>query len=303
VVVPVFNAEHSLREVVEQVAAATGAVARSIEIILVNDGSRDQSWAVIEDLARSGPNVVGLDLTRNYGQHNALLAGLRRASGEVIVTLDDDLQHPPAQIPKLLSKLDEGYDVVYGTPLESHQGVGRTVGSRSVRWALKQVLGADTARHISAFRAIRAEVCMAFDGYHSPTVSLDVLLSWGTTRFGSVPVEHQPRALGRSNYSQRRLVVHALDMVVGFSTRPLRVASALGFAFTLFGFGVLVYVLVNYIARGGSVPGFTFIAAIVAIFSGIQLFSLGIMGEYLARMHLRLMERPPYLVRRSTDDD
>jgi glycosyltransferase involved in cell wall biosynthesis len=303
VVVPVFNAEHSLREVVEQVAAATGAVARSIEIILVNDGSRDQSWAVIEDLARSGPNVVGLDLTRNYGQHNALLAGLRRASGEVIVTLDDDLQHPPAQIPKLLSKLDEGYDVVYGTPLESHQGVGRTVGSWSVRLALQQVLGADTARYISAFRAIRSEVCTAFDGYHSPTVSLDVLLSWGTSRFGSVPVEHQPRTIGRSNYSLRRLVVHALDMVVGFSTRPLRVASALGFACMLFGFGVLVYVLVNYIARGGSVPGFTFIAAIVAIFSGIQLFSLGIMGEYLARMHLRLMERPPYLVRRSTDDD
>jgi undecaprenyl-phosphate 4-deoxy-4-formamido-L-arabinose transferase len=302
VVVPVFNAEHSLRELVERIFAAPRAAGGSIEIILVNDGSRDQSWAVIEDLARSCQYVIGLDLTRNYGQHNALLAGLRHASGDVIVTLDDDLQHPPEEIPKLLSKLDDGYDVVYGTPIQSHQGLGRTVGSRLVRLALQQVLGAETARNISAFRAIRAEVCTAFDDYHSPTVSLDVLLSWGTTRFASVPVEHQARAFGQSNYSLWRLIVHALDMMVGFSIRPLRVASAVGFAFTVFGFGVLVYVLVNYIVRGGSVPGFTFIAAIVAIFSGIQLFSLGIIGEYLARIHLRLMERRPYIVRRSTDD-
>jgi undecaprenyl-phosphate 4-deoxy-4-formamido-L-arabinose transferase len=272
-------------------------VAREHEIVLVNDGSDDASWAIIEELARDDAHVVGLDLARNYGQHNALLAGIRQARMQTIVTLDDDLQHPPEEIPRLLDQLTKGHDVVYGTTTQRAHSVLRRLGSQATKRALQQFMSAETARDVSAFRAFDTSVRDAFAGYQGATVSIDVLLTWGTDRFTSVPVAHEPRRIGRSGYSTWKLINLALDMVVGFSSRPLRIASTLGFAFTIFGIGVLVYVAINYALVGGEVPGFTFIAATVAIFSGIQLFSLGILGEYLARVHLRVMEQPPYVVR------
>ncbi len=158
-------------------------------------------------------------------------------------------------------------------------------------------MGAEIARQVSAFRAVRAEVANAFSHYEGPFVSIDVLLTWGTNRFAATPVRHEPRSQGTSGYTFRKLVTHALNMMTGFSTKPLQIASLIGFAFTLFGFGVLCYVLGRYFLQGTPVPGFPFLASIVALFSGAQLFALGIMGEYLARMHFRSMQKPPYVVR------
>ena len=157
-------------------------------------------------------------------------------------------------------------------------------------------MGAGTARHVSAFRAFRTDLRQAFAGYQSPSVSLDVLLTWGTTRFAAIPVRHDPRRLGESNYTFRRLVILALDMMTGFSTWPLRLASLIGLGVTLFGVAVLAYVLGRYLIAGYSVPGFPFLASTIAIFSGAQLFALGIIGEYLARMHFRIMNKPTYVV-------
>jgi len=270
------------------------------ELILVNDGSRDESWRVIVELAAVDPHLCGIDLMRNYGQHNALLAGIRIARYDAIITLDDDLQNPPEEIPKLLEKLAEGYDVIYGTPEKERHGIWRDMASQVTKLALKGVMGAETARHVSAFRVFRTQVRDAFINYQAPFVSIDVLLTWGTTRFAAVPVRHDPRQVATSNYTFRKLVVHALNMTTGFSTWPLQLASMMGFGFTLFGGGVLVYVLGRYFIEGGSVPGFPFLASIFAIFSGAQLFALGIIGEYLARMHFRMMERPTYTVRSRT---
>ncbi len=153
------------------------------------------------------------------------------------------------------------------------------------------------ARQVSAFRVFRAEVANAFDHYDGAFVSIDVLLTWGTNRFAATPVRHEPRSQGTSEYTFRKLVTHAMNMMTGFSTKPLQIASLVGFFFTLFGFGVLIYVLVRYFLQGTPVPGFPFLASIVALFSGAQLFALGIMGEYLARMHFRSMQKPPYVVR------
>jgi undecaprenyl-phosphate 4-deoxy-4-formamido-L-arabinose transferase len=158
-------------------------------------------------------------------------------------------------------------------------------------------MSAETARNVSAFRAFRTQLRDAFASYQNPFVSLDVLLTWGTTRFTAIPVRHDPRRIGSSNYTFRKLATHALSMVTGFSTLPLQLASLIGFAFTLIGLAILIYVVGRYLIQGGSVPGFPFLASIIAIFSGAQLFALGIIGEYLARMHLRLMERPAYTVR------
>ncbi len=128
-------------------------------------------------------------------------------------------------------------------------------------------------------------------------MSIDVLLTWGTTRFAAVEVRHDPRLVGRSNYTFRKLVTHALNMMTGFSTWPLQMASLIGFGFTLFGLGVLAYVLVRYVILGYSVPGFPFLASVIAVFAGAQLFALGIIGEYLARMHVRSMGQPMCTIR------
>jgi glycosyltransferase involved in cell wall biosynthesis len=303
VVVPVFNSASTLPELVERLEAALDTGHATYEIVLVNDGSVDASWSEIKRLSTTRPSVRGLDLARNFGQHNALLAGIRAARNDVIVTLDDDLQHPPEEISKLLARLDEGYDVVYGTPAVDHHRPARALASRLTKIALRQFMAAETARSVSAFRAIRAPVRDAFADYQSATVSLDVLLTWGTASFSEVQVRHDPRRVGRSNYSAWQLMTHAIDMIAGFSTGPLRVASVLGFAFTVFGIGVLAYVLANYMIRGGRVPGFTFLAALTAVFAGMTMFVLGIIGEYLARVHLRVMERPPYVVRTEVSRD
>lgn len=301
IVVPVYNSEQSLPVLVAALSEVFADYGAPFELILVNDGSRDQSWAVTQDLVQRHAWITGIDLMRNYGQHNALLCGIRAARYAVIVTMDDDLQHPPTEIPKLLTKLDEGYDVVYGAPQQEQHGLLRDLASQVTKFALQSAMGVQIARKVSAFRAFRREVCKAFANYNSPYVSIDVLLTWGTTRFAAVAVEHAPRRYGKSNYTLRKLIAHTFNMVTGFSVLPLQVASLLGFTFTLFGIGIFLFVIVRYLIEGGSVPGFPFLASIIAIFSGVQLFALGIMGEYLARMHFRSMERPAYAVKHQTN--
>jgi undecaprenyl-phosphate 4-deoxy-4-formamido-L-arabinose transferase len=297
VIVPVYNSQDTLAELISRLRVVLDEVAAAWEIVLVNDCSRDASWPVIERLVAEEPRVQGINLMRNYGQHNALLCGIRAARYDVIVTLDDDLQNPPEEVPKLLAKLAEGYDVVYGPPLHQQHGFLRDLASEVTKMALLSAMGASVARQVSAFRVFRTAVRAAFADYRSPFVSIDVLLTWGTTRFAAVPVRQDPRRVGQSNYTMRQLTVHALNMMTGFSTLPLQLASMTGFAFTVFGVGVLLYVLARYVVNGGSVPGFPFLASVIAIFSGAQLFALGIIGEYLARMHFRTMERPTYTVR------
>jgi glycosyltransferase involved in cell wall biosynthesis len=296
VVVPVFNSEGILSVLVQRLTETLAALGVEYEIVLVDDGSADGSWEAIERLA-ADDHVRGLRLARNYGQHNALLAGIREARHPTIVTLDDDLQNPPEEIPRLLAELDAGSDVVYGTPTEVRTPFWRTVGTKLTKWALRSVMGADIAARVSAFRAFRSELRDSFETFRGPYVSIDVLLSWATTRFAWVPVEHHPRAGGQSNYGFRRLASAALNVLTGFSTRPLRIASVIGLATTFFGVLLFAYVVVRYLFEGGSVPGFPFLASIIAIFSGAQLLALGVMGEYLARMHVRMMDRPAYSIR------
>jgi undecaprenyl-phosphate 4-deoxy-4-formamido-L-arabinose transferase len=300
VVVPVYNSEGSLPELIKRLNDILLTASNHFEVLLVNDSSLDRSWDVICHLAQEHDWICGVNLMRNYGQHNALLCGIRMANYEIIVTIDDDLQHPPEEIPKLLNKLGEGYDVVYGTPQQQQHGLWRDLASLVTKMALQSAMGAKIARNVSAFRVFRTGLRDAFANYQSPFVSIDVLLTWGTTRFAAIPVHHAPRLVGKSNYTFRKLITHALNMVTGFSTLPLQFASIIGFLFTFFGLVVLAYVLGRYIVQGGSVPGFAFLASIIAIFSGAQLFALGIIGEYLARMHQRTMERPVYIVRSTT---
>jgi undecaprenyl-phosphate 4-deoxy-4-formamido-L-arabinose transferase len=296
VVTPVYNGEASVGELCRRLAEVLPGISAQHEIILVNDGSPDRSWEVISELCSRSPVVRGLNLMRNYGQHNALLCGIRAAKYDLIVTMDDDLQHPPEEIPRLLARLEEGFDVVYGAPKAEQNGLMRALASRITRLALSAAVGSDVAKNVSPFRVFPTHLREAFAAYQSPFVSIDVLLTWATTRFGATTVAFQPRHSGSSNYTFTKLVRHAFDMMTGFSTAPLQLASLIGFTCTLFGLGVFIYVFVRYCLEG-SVPGFPFLASIIAIFSGAQLFALGVIGEYLARMHFRSMKRPAYVVR------
>ena len=297
VVVPVYYSELTLKPLVERLLTVLPTIASAYEVILVNDGSQDGSWQIIQELSNSNPLVKGINLMRNYGQHNALLCGIRQAKHEVIVTLDDDLQHDPALIPLLLDKLHEGYEVVYGSPVAEKHGIWRDFASVITKATLSTVMNTKSARHVSAFRVFYTYLRDAFANYQGPSVSLDVLLTWGTSYFSYVEVPHNERENGKSHYTFRKLVTHALNLLTGFSTIPLRLATGIGFLFLFFGILILLYVLIHFLIQGGVVPGFTFLSSIIIIFSGVQLFTLGIIGEYLARMHFRLMDKPAYTVK------
>ncbi|HEY7970866.1 MAG TPA: glycosyltransferase family 2 protein [Candidatus Limnocylindrales bacterium] len=304
VVIPVYRSASVLPELHRRLTAVLPGLVDRYEIVLIEDAGGDGSWDVIESLAAQDRHIRGIRMSRNYGQHNALLCGIRAARYDAIVTMDDDLQNPPEEIGKLLELLGDGVDVVYGTPGTEQHGFLRNQASRITKIALQGAMSAETARSVSAFRAFRTRLREAFATYAGPFVSIDVLLTWGSTRFAHVRVNHDPRLAGTSNYTFRMLVTHALNMTTGFSTLPLQIASLIGFVFTLFGFVVLAVVLGTYVVNGGSsVPGFAFLASIIAIFSGAQLFALGIIGEYLARMHFRSMDRPAYVVRDVTGDE
>ncbi|MBL8857016.1 MAG: glycosyltransferase family 2 protein [Planctomycetes bacterium] len=297
IVIPVYNSQASLQTLVGRLEPVLRARGGEFELILINDGSRDDSWRIVRDLANKHDWITGIDMLRNYGQHNAILAGIRAARHEWIVTMDDDLQHPPEEIAKLLVELERGVDVVYGTPQKEAHGFLRDIASQVTKLALQKAMGAETARKVSAFRAFRTHLRDGFAGFQGQFVSIDVLLTWSTTRFSAVQVQHDRRAVGESNYTYRKLLTHALNMITGFSVLPLQVASIMGFGLTLFGLVVAAYVIYARIAHGTVVQGYTSLAALIALFSGAQLFALGILGEYLARIHFRMMDRPAYAVR------
>ncbi len=301
IVVPVYNSAAILPELVAELDPVLKALGTEFEVILIDDDSTDDSWTVISELKREFSYIRSIRMMRNFGQHNALLCGVRAAKFDVVVTMDDDLQHPPKEIPRLLESLNSQADVVYGAPKKAKHGLWRNLASQMTKLVLQEAMGAENARSVSAFRAFRTDIRRGFQGFQGPFANLDVLLTWGTRRFAVLEVAHQPRHSGQSNYTFFKLVRHAVNMMTGFSTLPLQLASILGFACTGFGVLILIWVVGRLVIEGGSPPGFPFLASTIAIFSGAQLFALGIMGEYLARIHFRTMDRPTYVTKESDD--
>ena len=295
VVIPVFNSEESLPHLLKRLDVVLPTIADKFELILVNDGSRDDSWNVILKLCADYSWIYAINLMRNFGQHNALLCGIRSAKYDVCITLDDDLQQPPEEIHKLMTKFSEGYDVVYGAPNKMPHELWRNFSSKFTKKVMAFVMGVPNVINIGPFRVFRTDLRKAFETYQSPNVIIDVLLSWATTKFAVVHVEEHPRKYGKSNYNFAKLVSAAFLVLTGYSTVPLRLASLIGFATILFGVGVFLYVIIKYLSIG-SLPGFPFLASIITIFSGTQLFTLGIIGEYMGSIFNRSTDRPPFVI-------
>jgi len=299
VVVPTFRSPTTLPRLVERIINC-GWFTNQSELVIVDDGNDDDTWRVILGLAERNNQVRGLRLGRNFGQHAALLAGVRTARNPLIVTLDDDLQNPPEEVPKMLAALSHEVDVVYGLPARRRQSPWRNFTSMGSKWLMRYSLGFLHATDISAFRVFRTRLRESFDGDLGPGVSMDALLNWSTTRFASVEVGHEERQQGRSNYGFRKLLRFMLDTATGYSTVPLRFATALGLVTVALSVAVMVWVLWKPITTGESVPGFPFLATTIAIFSGVQLIVLGVLGQYIGRMHFRVMAKPTYTIAEST---
>ena len=304
VVVPVYNGAQSLGELVDRLVSVLGRSGTGdlLEIILVDDASPDGSWATISALVAGSPVVKGVALARNAGQHAALLAGIAESTGDVVVTMDDDLQHRPEDVPALLAALDPDVDLVYGRSVVEEHGMFRNVTSRLAKGAIATAAGSDIARLVSGFRCFPGRHRSILTEPRGPYVSLDVLLSWVSRRVVGVPVKMEKRRYGTSNYSVRPLVRHALNMLFGFSTAPLRFVSITGVFVALIGLGLLAFVVVRWALGDSGVPGFAFLASMIALFSGFQILTLGILGEYFARMYATSLRRPAYVLRSVTGE-
>jgi undecaprenyl-phosphate 4-deoxy-4-formamido-L-arabinose transferase len=296
IVIPVYGGERTLEALVEGLRGSLEAAGLTFELLLVCDRPRDGSWAIASRLASSDRRVAAVLLGQNYGQHPATLLGIRMAQGTTIVTMDEDLQHSPEEVPRLVVASRASGGIVYGVASRLQHGAWRNFTSRSAKRFLARFVGFSAATDLSAFRAFPARLRDAFERYEGRNVAIDVLLSWSGAATSTMTCEHAPRQGGASGYTLRKLVNYMLDLTVGYSTAPLRVASALGLLSVVVAMLVGLFIVANYLVRGSVVPGFAFIALSVAMFSGVQLLSIGVMGEYLGRLYENSLRKPQYTV-------
>jgi undecaprenyl-phosphate 4-deoxy-4-formamido-L-arabinose transferase len=267
------------------------------EIVFVDDGSADDSWKVLGELHAEYPDrIVAIQLMRNYGQHNALMAGFRHARGRFVVTMDDDLQNPPEEIPKLLKAIeDKNLDLVYGCYEDKQHRAWRNLGSALINGFYRLIFRSKVT--ISSFRIIRRELLESIFLYSLNFTFVDGLLAWNTQRVGQVMVEHHARTTGRSGYSLGKLAVLALNLFTNFSLLPLQLVSFLGFLAAGGGMVMAVYYFVQYLRANITVPGYASTIIAVLILGGTNLLALGIIGEYLGRLHLNVNRKPQYVER------
>ncbi len=297
VVVPVYRSAETLVQLADRLRAMMARLGCRGEMIFVDDGSPDDSWQVLCRLQEADPEgVTAIQLMRNFGQHNALMCGFRHARGRMVVTLDDDLQHPPEEIAKLLAALaEQELDLVYGCPLRKKHRFWRNAGSTLVtsfyRLAFRSTIT------ITSFRAMRRQLVESILSYSKSFTFIDGLLAWNTQRIGQVAVEHHPRTSGRSGYSLAKLLLLAFNLFTNFSLLPLQLVSGCGLFAAGSGFLAGVYYLVLYFFHNITVPGYASIIIAVLVLGGMQLLALGILGEYMGRLHLNVNRKPQYVER------
>ena len=299
IVVPVYNSERIVPELARRVAGAMAREGvRRYELILVNDGSADRSWSVIEQACDANPAVRGINLRINSGQHNAIMAGLRAASGAVIVVMDDDLQHAPEDIGRLTARIAEGKDLCYAAFRQPQHAAWKTAGSLFRDFTVRLLLGVPSDIRISSFKAMSAEIAREITRYGGPFPYVDGLALTVTRNVGSVELEHHARHDGRGNYSLRQSLSLWAKVAMNFSVVPLRVASWLGLGFAAFGFLFAVYlILQQLIFQRIPVPGWASLVVFILIVGGVQLLALGAIGEYLGRAYLHMTAKPQYVIK------
>lgn len=303
VVIPCYKTAGRVERLVATISSALEPiVSSSFEIVLVVDGSPDQTWAEVQAVASANSkHVRGINLMRNYGQQAATLAGVSHARGNIVVTMDDDFQHDANDIKLLIDKLNEGFDLVYGVSVQEEHSWFRNITSRTYKWVMESLLGIENASLVTAFRAFSRDLTRGFDATQDPFAPLDVLLSWTTTRVSSTPVHMRTREDGKSNYSLKALFRHALNSITGYSTVPLRLVTLLGLSTFVVSFAITIAMLIRSLMGQITVAGYPSLAIMISLFAAVQLLSLGVIGEYLGRLHVRSMGKPRFVVREDSD--
>jgi glycosyltransferase involved in cell wall biosynthesis len=298
IVIPVYGSEDILPVLSRQINDVMAENAISHEIIFVCDASPDGSWTIIESIAVEYNNVKGLLLTLNVGQHNALMAGMHESAGRIIVTMDDDLQHLPSDIPALVSAAKNGADLVYAKFTSRQHPVWKTLGSKFNNLMSSHLLDKPKHIYLSPFRAFKKEIKDEILKYDGPYVYLDALLLSVTRNITCFPVEHHKRYAGKSWYGLRKSVSLWLKMATSYSVMPLRVTSLLGILFSGCGLIFALVLIIQKITIDAMPDGWSSIIVTVLILGGLQLLSLGVVGEYLGRIFLTLNKKPQYVIRK-----
>jgi undecaprenyl-phosphate 4-deoxy-4-formamido-L-arabinose transferase len=302
IVVPVYRSQSILPLLVEQVSAAMDAagMAGRFELILVNDASPDGSWQVIQDLAARHAFVSGLCLARNFGQHNATMAGLNHVQGDIVVIMDDDLQHPPQAVMSLVAAVRDGHDVCYTQYVNRQHAMWKRLGSGFNDRVASFLLSKPRGLYLSSFKAVHRRVVQEVIRYDGPYAYVDGLILDITNHITSVPIEHQARHEGKGNYDLKRSLSLWLKMATSFSIVPLRVASFSGMILAVVSAAVMVILVVEKLLHPETPAGWTSLVLTVLFVGGLQLLCLGVIGEYLGRAYLKINHKPQFAVRERT---
>jgi undecaprenyl-phosphate 4-deoxy-4-formamido-L-arabinose transferase len=297
IVVPVYRSEAILPFLVAKVQEAMSELSLSYELILVNDVSPDASWEAIKRLAREYPFIRGICLSKNVGQHNATMAGLSQVRGEVVIVMDDDLQHPPQAIATLVNSIRSGYDVCYTRYANRQHAAWKKIGSWFSDRVATVLLHKPAGLYLSSFKALHRRVTDEVIKYDGPYAYVDGLILDVTRNIDVQTIEHQARFSGEGNYNLRRSVSLWLMMATNFSVVPLRVATVLGLSITALSIIVGIVIIARKLYHPELASGWTSLIVATLFVGGIQTFCLGLLGEYLGRAYLKINKKPQFVIR------
>ena len=298
IVIPVFNSEDCLRALASRLQEALSPVAGAYEVLLVDDCSEDSSWIVVDELCREVDAFRGFRFRRNFGQDNAIMAGLANASGDIVVIMDDDLQHDPEDIKLLVENMDDNYDVCYGYFLTKKQTKIKNLGSWLNNLIANIVLRKPRILYLSPFKAIRRDIAKEVIKYQGPYPYVDGLILGVTSKVTQVALEHQFRYSGKGNYNIRASLRVWLRVLTSFSVAPLRLATVLGFVVSGIGFVFMAIYLVQWRLGIRGPAGWLTVTVAVLVLGGVQLMSLGLIGEYIGRIFMSQNQTMQYIVDR-----
>ncbi|MFH1671923.1 MAG: glycosyltransferase [Pseudomonadota bacterium] len=299
VVIPVFNEENNLEELVRRCLDACGGTGESFEIILVDDGSVDRSAEKIRGAVAQNPGkIVGVFLNRNYGQHSAVMAGFAEAKGEIVVTLDADLQNPPEEIPKLIYKIKEGFDVVGSVRSSRRDSLFRRIASFIINKGAQKATGVMMHDYGCMLRAYRSHIVKAILGCHERSTFIPVLANGFARKTTEIRVRHDRRSNGDSKYGLWKLINLQFDLLTCMTTFPLRLLSVFGGITSAVGIGFGAFLFVMRLIHGPewAAEGIFTLFAILFIFIGAQFIGMGLLGEYVGRIYNDVRARPRYFV-------
>lgn len=299
IVIPVFNEEENLPELLARLQQALSELGKSYELILVNDGSRDRSMEIMRGASSRDTHLTVIDFNRNYGQHAAVFAGFEHAEGEIIVTLDADLQNPPEEVGKLVLKMEEGYDVVGSVRQKRRDPIFRRAASWLINRVTSWVTGVQLHDYGCMLRAYRHEVVKTLCSSKEISTFIPVLADLFAGRITEVPVQHAERARGESKYSFIKLVRLQFDLITSFSLLPLRGTMVIGFLTAVLAFAAGVVLVAGRLILGPvwAASGVFTVFSVLFFFMGVLLFSIGLLGEYVGRIYMEVRKRPRFVIR------